>query len=193
MKNNYFVCVENEEDHKKAETAISTLLEKADQTYKQQQYMKAGLESMLQSIKERRSMSGLSTSQSLSGAIPSSVSQGILGNGLGGGGMSVSYASAAANALNNNLAVGGSGGGSNNNNIVGLGGNMAAAAQALASGSGGAITLSSSSGPSLVLKNVQSLAYCYAIDCKSSYEELNRLMRVNYSNSYNKNMRLRFL
>jgi len=31
---------------------------------------------------------------------------------------------------------------------------------------------------SLVLKNVQSLAYCYAIDCKNSYEELNRLMRV---------------
>jgi len=161
--------------------AISSLLEKADQTYKQQQYMKAGLESMLQSIKERRSMSGLSTSQSLSGVMPTSVGPGILGNGSGGAGMSVSYASAAANALNNNLAVGGSAGNNNNNisgNVVGLGGNMATAAQALASGGAGAITLSNSSGPSLVLKNVQSLAYCYAIDCKSSYEELSRLMRV---------------
>lgn len=36
---------ENEEDGKKSETAVSSLLEKADQTYKQQQFMKAGLES----------------------------------------------------------------------------------------------------------------------------------------------------
>jgi len=35
---------ENEEDHKKAEGAVCSFLEKADQTYKQQQQMKAGLE-----------------------------------------------------------------------------------------------------------------------------------------------------
>ena len=36
--------IENEEDHKKAEGAVCSFLEKADQTYKQQQQMKAGLE-----------------------------------------------------------------------------------------------------------------------------------------------------
>jgi len=35
---------ENEEDHKKAETAVSSLLEKADTTYRQTQMTKANLE-----------------------------------------------------------------------------------------------------------------------------------------------------
>lgn len=67
--------VENEEDHKKAETAISTLLEKADMTYKQQQSIKSNLENMLQSIKERKSMAGL-TSAALS-TTPSTTSSSV--------------------------------------------------------------------------------------------------------------------
>jgi hypothetical protein len=174
---------------------VSSLLEKADQTYKQQQFMKAGLESMLQSIKERRSMTGLAAaavpvpSTSSIPGIPSGVGS-LLANGgvsSGGGGLAISYSTAAANAINNNLAAGVNGGPNNNmggSSIISIGGgNVAAAAAALSAGTGGPITLTSSSGSSVVLKNVQSLAYCYAIDCKSSYEELNRLMRVRYMNN----------
>ena len=48
--------------------------------------------------------------------------------------------------------------------------NLAAQQQASASSSNGA--------PPPTLRNVQSLAYAYAIDCKGYYEELNRLMSV---------------
>jgi len=173
------LSTENEEDHKKAETAVSSLLEKADQTYKQQQFMKAGLESMLQSIKERRSMTGLAATP-IQMSVPSSSSLAPTGSAPGGSsGLAISYANAAANAINNNLAVGGGVNNMGGGSIISIGGGgVAAAAAALSAGAGGPVTLTSSSGSSVVLKNVQSLAYCYAIDCKSSYEELNRLMRV---------------
>jgi hypothetical protein len=131
--------------------------------------MKSGLESMLQSIKERKSMAGLSMS-----AFSSAVSSTSGGIGAPAVSMPSSYASAAANALNNNIAVGSLSGGSAVGGIVTIG---ALGPQPLASNSGGSATISGTSG-NLVLKNVQSLAYCYAIDCKSSYEELNRVMRV---------------
>lgn len=97
-------------------------------------------------------------------AFPSSGSGPSQPSGPSGVSMPASYASAAANALNNNISVGAISAGAASN-IVTVG------------GGGGAPSLSSAAG-SLVLKNVQSLAYCYAIDCKSSYEELNRIMRV---------------
>jgi hypothetical protein len=167
-----------DEDGKKAETAVSSLLEKADQTYKQQQFMKAGLESMLQSIKEKKSMAGLS-------AFPSSSSSSNAQSNIAGPSavsMPVSYASAAANALNNNISIGSNNaivGGGNIMTIGGTGGGSAAAVAGMLSGlsGGGAGPSLSGAAGSLVLKNVQSLAYCYAIDCKSSYEELNRIMR----------------
>lgn len=189
--------IENEEDHKKAETAVSSLLEKADQTYKQQQSIKACLETMLQSIKERRSMSGLSATSNSSGLayggsqpavipVPTSSSVIVNGNAVN---LPTSYASAAAaavaasNAVNNNLAAnhngiaGVSNNNNNSNNLTGsasIVGQLIGSAGGVSSVSGTGLTSGSSS---LVLKNVQSLAYCYAIDCKNSYEELNRLMR----------------
>ncbi|ODM96234.1 E3 ubiquitin-protein ligase UBR4, partial [Orchesella cincta] len=186
--------IENEEDHKKAETAVSSLLEKADQTFKQQQCIKACLETMLQSIKERRSMSGLSgTTNAMAyggtqpAVMPVTSSSGIIVNGNTVS-LPTSYASAAAaavaasNAVNNNLASNASNnvGGNNNNasNNLATGSAASTVSQIIGGATSASATGSLSSGSSsLVLKNVQSLAYCYAIDCKNSYEELNRLMR----------------
>lgn len=161
--------------------------------------MKSGLESMLQSIKEKKSMTGISitpfpgtSSSSTAGPGPSGSGSGSIATIVGPGGFSmpVSYASVAANALNNNIAIG---------SLTGINNNMGASNYASLAAvppppsqsmgginmSGAAATLSGAAAGSLALKSVQSLAYCYAIDCKSAYEELNRIMRVCYSIVHN--------
>lgn len=141
--------------------------------------MKAGLESMLQSIKEKKSMAGLSMAPFPTSSSATTVAAAPPSASMIGPAAVSTYASAAANALNNNNISVGSISAANASmgagNIMTLGG---PGVQALTGG--GPSTLSHAAG-SLVLKNVQSLAYCYAIDCKSSYEELNRIMRVSYS------------
>lgn len=129
---------------------------------------------MLQSIKERRSMDGLpgvAVPVPISGNQPTPQQQVYIPTTHAQ--LPASYAAILAGAA----------GANNNVTLV----NLTTGAQTPASGlavhahnvtAQGSGSTSGSGGPPPTLRNVQSLAYSYAIDCKGYYEELNRLMSV---------------